>query len=172
MRGTGAAVAIGLEPSGEMVAAGIASHGPLADAEIIAGDVRSMPFPDQAFDTVWCRLVLGHLPQIEQAYAELGRVADAGGTVVVSDFHPAAYAAGHRRTFRADGHVIEIEHFVHCIELHVEAAGAAGLSLLASREAAIGADVRAFYEQAGVAGLYARHAGLPVVLALSFRKGA
>lgn len=170
LRNSGAAAAIGLEPSSEMVAAGTASEGPLTDAEIILGDVRSMSFPDRSFDIVWCRLVIGHLPEIEQAYAELGRVADEGATVVVSDFHPAAYEAGHRRTFRAGPTVFELEHYVHDAEQHIGAAQAAGLSALQVREAAVGEEVRRFYEDAGRGSVYPAHIGLPIVLALSFRR--
>lgn len=167
---TGAAVAVGLEPCREMVAAGIAAERPLARTQIMRGDVRAMPLPSAAFDVVWCRLVLGHLPKIGNAYAELARVADFGATVIVTDFHPAAVDAGHRRTFRSGGEVIEAQHFVHRPEEHIQAARAAGLGLREIRDAAIGSDVRAFYEEAGRPELYPDHFGLPVVLAFSFRR--
>jgi malonyl-CoA O-methyltransferase len=170
LRSAGAAIAIGVEPVPEMVAAGVAVDGPLRDVEIVTGDVRHIPMPSRAFDVVWCRLVLGHLPSIGEAYAELARVADCGATVVVSDFHAAAVEAGHRRSFRAGAKVIELEHYVHRAEDHIEAASVAGLVFRDMRESAIGPDVRSFYERAGKIGEYARHAGLPVVLTLSFRR--
>jgi malonyl-CoA O-methyltransferase len=169
-RSAGAQTAVGLDASSEMIEAGVASGGPLAGLRLLVGDVRDMPLEDRAFDVVWCRLVLGHLPNVEKAYAEIARVADSGAHIIVSDFHPAAVEAGHRRSFRIGAKVVELEHYVHRLEDHIEAARAAGLSVEEVRDAAIGTDVRSFYERAGRLSAYPDHLGLPVVLALSFRR--
>jgi SAM-dependent methyltransferase len=42
--------------------------------ENIGGDVRSLPFPDRSFDLVFCAEVLEHVPNVEQAAAEIVRV--------------------------------------------------------------------------------------------------
>ena len=172
IRETKAAAAVGLEPCREMLAAGVAADGPLTGVDLVVGDVRDMPLQSGAFDVVWCRLVLGHLLEIGRAYAELARVANDGATVIVSDFHAAAAEAGHRRSFRIGDELIEIEHHVHRPADHINAACTAGLALENMREAAIGNDVRPFYEDAGRLESYPGHVGLPVVLALSFRKAA
>jgi malonyl-CoA O-methyltransferase len=138
----------------------------------LVGDVRDLPLPDRAFDVVWCRLVLGHLPECGQAYGELARVADAGARIIVTDFHPAAAAAGHRRTFRDTAGVHEVEHHDHGVEGHLAAAHAAGLTLVARRDARIGESARPFYAAAGKLDLYQRDLDLPVVLALAFGRGA
>jgi malonyl-CoA O-methyltransferase len=166
----GAADAVGIDLSSDMLEAGVGLGQVAAGVRTLVGDVRHLPFSDSAFDMVWCRLVLGHLAEIERAYAELARVTVPGGTIVVSDFHPAAHAAGHRRTFRDDDGVHEVEHYVHDLSVHAGAARAAGLTPTATREAAIGPDVRGFYEEAGRSGLYAAHLDLPVVLAIAFRR--
>ena len=170
LRDAAAASAVGLEPSHEMVAAGLSNHGPISGAEIVSGDVADMPLEDRSFDVVWCRLVLGHLPRIDEAYAELARVADYGAAVIVSDFHPAAVDAGHRRSFRVGAQRFELEHHVHRPEEHMAAARAVGLGLREVRDATIGSDVRSFYERAGRLDAFPDHFGLPVVLALAFRK--
>lgn len=170
IRNAGAAFAVGLEPCREMLAAGVATEGPLSGVDLVVGDVREMPLQASGFAVVWCRLVLGHLPTIGEAYAELARVADFGATVIVSDFHPEAVDAGHRRSFRLADVVIEIEHHVHRIGDHIEAASAAGLAVEQMRDAVIGNDVRPFYENAGRSGSYGEHLGLPVVHAIAFRK--
>jgi malonyl-CoA O-methyltransferase len=170
LRASGAAHSVGLDESGEMLSAGIERDGPIADAGLFVGDVRAMPLADRSFDVVWCRLVLGHLDRIDEAYAELARVADAGATIIVSDFHPAAYEAGHRRSFRAVGTVIEAEHHVHDADDHIRTAQAVGLTLNGVRDGTIGNDVLPFYERAGRTADHALHIGLPVVLALSFRQ--
>lgn len=169
LTGCGAAEAVGIDLSPEMLDAGIGRGAVAPGVRTLVGDVRHLPFPDRCFDLVWCRLVLGHLPEIGGAYAELARVTLPGGMIVVSDFHAEAHAAGHRRTFRdADG-VHEVEHHVHDLSAHADAGCAAGLVAVITREAVIGPAVRPLYDQAGRAALYREHVDLPVVLALAFR---
>ena len=170
LRGTGAAIAVGLEPSREMIAAGKANHPGTDHVEIVTGDVRDMPFASRAFDVVWCRLVLGHLLAIERAYRELARVAEHGAKLIVTDFHPAAVLAGHCRSFRVGGEIFELEHYVHSSEDHIEAALEAGFQFEEVRDAAIGNDVLPFYQSAQKLEVYPEHLGLPVVHALSFRR--
>ena len=167
LQGTGAALAIGVDLSPEMLAAG-GRRDPCV--ETMVGDVRDLPLPERAFDVIWCRLVIGHLPDCAPAYAELARVADVGARLVVTDFHPAAWAAGHRRSFRHAERVHEIEHYVHDFGRQVTAAKAAGWRLVEARNAVLGRTAQPFYDQAGRAALYAEHEGLPVVLGLAFER--
>jgi malonyl-CoA O-methyltransferase len=170
MSGTGAAAAVGVDLSPEMLRAGI-GVGRLRDGlETLVADVRALPLPDRSFDVLWCRLMIGHVPDPWAVYAELGRVADAEARLIVTDFHPAAHGAGHRRTFRHGEEVLEIEHHVHELGTHRSAAAAAGWRIAEVREAAIGPTVLPFYERAGRAGLYLEHLGLPVVLGLAFER--
>jgi malonyl-CoA O-methyltransferase len=170
IRSAAAATRIGLDLSSDMLLAGIADDTACPGFEPIVADVQAMPLGSRSFDVVWCRLVLGHLPRLDAAYPELARVADYGAMVIVSDFHPAAVEAGHRRSFSIDSEVIEVEHYVHSAATHIDTARAAGLELVDLREAIIGEDVRPFYERAGKHAAYRDHVGLPVVLALAFRK--
>lgn len=172
LRKAGAAVSVGLDSSREMIAAGIAADSQPQGLQFIVADVRAMPVDDASFDVIWCRLVLGHLPELDAAYRELARVADLGAHVIVTDFHPAAHEAGHRRSFRAGTEVIELEHYVRQAHQHIEAAKNAGLVLVATRDASIGNDVRSFYTEAGMDSAFSAHVGLPVVLALAFRTEA
>ena len=165
LQGTGASFAIGVDLCPEMLAAGARG-----DFDTLVADVRDLPLPRAAFDVLWCRLVIGHLPDPAPVYAELGRVADFGARLVLTDFHPAAHAAGHRRSFRHEGEVHEIEHHVHDLATQLIAARAAGWRLIETREAAIGLEVLPFYEKAGRPQLHAEHLGLPVVLGLAFVK--
>lgn len=166
LRGTDAARAVGVDFSPEMLAADDGNA-----AELLVGDLRILPLADQTFDVLWCRLAIGHLADCRPVYAELARVADEGARLVVTDFHPDAHAAGHRRSFRDCGGLVrEVEHHVHQPADHLAAAGAAGLEPIETREARIGPEVRRFYEQAGHEALYPQHEGLPVILALAFRR--
>ena len=164
-RECGATVAMGIDLTPAMLAQ--ARGEPL----LAAGDARALPVADGAFDVVWCRLVLGHLPELERAYGELARACAPDGVVLVTDFHPAAAALGHRRTFRdEDGELHELENHVHRVRTHVEAASRAGLSLRVQREMTVDETVRGFYVRAGRIDAYERQRGLPLVLALVFAR--
>jgi len=165
----GAGKAVGVDLSPAMLEIARANPG-CADAVLIEGDLRALPLADRSFDLVWCRLAIGYVAELPLAMAELARVADAGACVLVTDFHPAAIAAGHRRTFHAEGATREVRTYAHTEEQLVEAARRAGLSLRARGEAVIGPQVRPFYRRAGKVELYDAHRGLPVVLGLCFTR--
>jgi malonyl-CoA O-methyltransferase len=59
---------------------------------------------------------------------------------------------------------------VHRTQDHLAAARSAGLELAQMRDAAIGTDVRSFYASAGRLEAFPNDVGLPIVLALAFRK--
>jgi SAM-dependent methyltransferase len=54
-----------------------------ATIELWSGDIRALPFEDQAFDAVWCSSVLGYLEDPRAAIIELARVTRAGGRVAI-----------------------------------------------------------------------------------------
>jgi len=165
LHAAGAAFGVGIDLTTEMLRRAL-------DTDFVAtADVCALPFAASVFDVVWCRLVIGHVRNIEAAYAEFARVCRSGGAVVVSDVSPDAIAVGHRRTFRDDtGVVHEVEHFVHSREAHIEAANAAGLELEQRRAGVIGPSIKRFYDEAGRLPAYEAQAGLPIVVALSWRK--
>jgi len=155
---------IGVDASPEMLLAG-------GRPNVVAADIRALPFQAAQFDMIWCRLVLGHLADPLPAYRELVRVCCPGGHVFVTDFHADAVAAGHKRSFRdASGVVREVEHHVH--RDHIKTAALAGLLPVAQQNAAVGPSIRGFYQQAGRIDAYERDFGLKLVAAFVFRRPA
>ena len=55
-----ARLCVGIDLVAEMIHAGARER--TASAACAAADVRALPLRDAAFDVVWCRLVLGHVP--------------------------------------------------------------------------------------------------------------
>ena len=161
--------AVGVDLVYEMLAKG--RRDPARPAATAEADVRALPFPSARFDVAWCRLAAGHLPSLGALYRELARVLRAGGSAVVTDFHPEAVRRGHARIFRdAAGARHQVEHVVHETRAHDDAAAAAGLSFDAGGWLGVGAETRVFYERAGKLDRYARDAGMPLLLALKFRR--
>jgi malonyl-CoA O-methyltransferase len=156
--------AVGIDISPEMIAvAGLYS--------VVAGDIRHMPFAPGKFDMVWCRLVLGYLRDPLPAYEEFRRVCMPGGYVFVTDFHPDAVRAGHRRTFNDQAGVVhEIESYVHYD--HVDLGLRAGLKLVAARNGVVGPSVREPYVRGLGRKAYIRDFGLKLVSAFLFRRPA
>ena len=165
LRDSNAALAVGIDLTVEMLAASTsAMRGSAADA-------RALPFRPNTFDVVWCRLMVGHLPETEALFAELARVCRPNGHVIVSDLAAEAVRAGHQRTFRdADGVTREVEHYVHSADAQRDAAHRAGLELCAHRLGHIGPAIESFYAEAGRLSLYEQQRGTPLVLVLSFQK--
>jgi malonyl-CoA O-methyltransferase len=172
LRDLGAKQAVGVDLCREMVDAGAADLRGNPRVKILTADVRAMPFAAGSFDVVWCRLVIGHVRDCGSIYRELARVTAPGRRVIVTDFHEAAQAAGHRRSFRAGDEVFEVEHHVHSMAKQLREAAGAGLENVAVRPGRVGASVEHIYRSTGKSDLFLEQVGLPVVLALSFRRGA
>jgi malonyl-CoA O-methyltransferase len=154
--------AIGMDASPEMLAAGGLRN-------VVVGDVRAMPFASCQFEMVWCRLVLGHIPDPLRAYQELSRVCMPGGYVFVTDFHPDAAAAGHRRTFTdSEGAVHEIEHYPN--HDHLQLAESVGFSVVSHRDGVVGPSIRSFYSNGIGLSAYKRDLSLKLVTALLFHR--
>lgn len=154
--------AIGIDLSPEMLAAGAVSN-------VVLGDVRNMPFESNSFDMVWCRLVIGHIPDPLRVYQEFSRVCMPGGYAFVTDFHPDAVNTGHRRTLTdSAGLVHGIEHYVHAD--HVQLAAQSGFVLTDHRYGTVGPSIRRFYSRGIGLNAYKKDFGLKLVDALLFRK--
>ena len=121
-RARGAASVIGLDLSADMLLRARA-----VTSAVARGDLAALPFRDGAAGVIVSGLAVGHLRELGGAIAEFGRVLRRGGVVVYSDFHPASYGAGRRRTFAADGRQFAVEHHVHPLAAHEAACSAAGL---------------------------------------------
>src|ERR1041385_387162 len=103
----GAGHVIGVDNSEAMLRAG-------KPGMIMQATMDYLPFAPDSFDVVVCGLATGHLPTtlMRRAISEMARVLRSGGDVLISDFHPALYRNGGRRTFTApDGTEYAVEHY-------------------------------------------------------------
>ncbi|HZT57253.1 MAG TPA: class I SAM-dependent methyltransferase [Pyrinomonadaceae bacterium] len=111
--------------------------------EIVEGRIESLPFADESFDLVWCRDMLVHVPDIEQALKECARVLKKQGRALVMTTHATDLLAPGEaeRAFAAVGVIAE-----NLSPARVEAAFAsAKLKITASEY--IGGELLEFYEE-------------------------
>jgi malonyl-CoA O-methyltransferase len=157
--------AVGVDLSVAMLRAG------RARGRLAAADALALPFRAEVFATVWCRLMIGHVAHPEEVYRDMARVARPGATVIVTDFHPDAIAAGHTRSFRDQAGALHIiEHHTHTHDQHAQAAAAHGLTLVETHHGAVGPAVRDIYARSEKLAWYDRDLGLRLLLALRFRR--
>lgn len=55
------------------------------NVDFIKGDAENMPFPDETFDIVTCRIAPHHFPNIEKFISEVYRVLKPGGQFLLDD---------------------------------------------------------------------------------------
>jgi malonyl-CoA O-methyltransferase len=152
--------ALGVDPSEAMLA--VARRKPGLDGRLAAGDAASIPVASGAADLVLCTLTLGHVPNPAGAMLELERILAPGGTLILTDFHPAAAAHGWRRTFRHEERVYELENHAYTIDQLQAAAG--GLIREECVDAVFGEAERELFDRAGRAGLFEAARAIPAVL--------
>jgi malonyl-CoA O-methyltransferase len=159
-RWTARIAAIGVDASGPMLA--VAAGKPGLRGRLAVSDASALPFTNASADLVLCALTLGHMSDPTVAMREFERVLMPGGTLLLTDFHPAAFAHGWRRTFRRDGQVYELENYPYTVEQLCDAAP--GLTLVERTDASIAEPERELFDRAGRPELFAAARGVPAVL--------
>src|ERR1035437_2567599 len=134
--------AIGVDASPAMLA--VAAGKPGLRGRLAAADATALPIASGAADLVLCALTLGCIRDQAAAMHEFARILAPGGTLLLTDFHPATAAHGWRRTFRHDGRVYELENHAYTLDQLRDAA--ANLELAESAEATIGEPERGLFE--------------------------
>jgi malonyl-CoA O-methyltransferase len=103
-----------------------------------AGAMEALPLKAAAVDGIICGLAIGHCRALPPVFREMARVLRSGGWALISDFHPAAYAKGARRTFTdARGHSYSVEHHVHSLESVSRNAQDSDMDVVQREEAAL-----------------------------------
>ena len=151
--------AIGVDASAAMLA--VAAQKGLR-GRLAVGNAAALPVAGGSADVVLCALTFGHIRDQAAALCEFARVLRPGGSLILSDFHPAAAAQGWRRTFRCAGKVYELENHPYTVAQLCEMAR--GLGLAAAVEASIGEPERELFHRAGRPELFAAGCATPAVL--------
>ena len=144
------------------------ARGAVPGAEFMQADLRALPFADASFALVVCGLALSHLPSLDRAVAELARVLEPGGRLIVSVLHPFQTLLGWNAPFAAaDGGRGFVREHPHLHSDYLSAFTAAGLRITGCHEPVIGEDELATKRRAFrhiPEATAAAYLGLPVVL--------
>jgi malonyl-CoA O-methyltransferase len=128
----GAARLAGVDLSAPMLARAALELAPLrGDTGLVLarGGVTDLPVSDGWADLTISGLVLGHVPDLAAALAELRRATRPGGAVLCSDFHPVGHALGWLRDFKAGGCHYAARHTPHLYSHWHRACAAHGLAI-------------------------------------------
>jgi SAM-dependent methyltransferase len=154
--------AIGIDSSLAML--GVAARKPGLQGRVAAADATALPVATGAARVVVCTLTFGHIREQAATMHELARILGPGGTLILTDFHPAAATHGWRRTFRHGDRVYELENHPYTIEWLQSCASAVGLFAHEWVEAMIAEPERELFHRAGRPDLFEAARQIPAVL--------
>jgi malonyl-CoA O-methyltransferase len=133
-------------------------------------DTRRLPLASGCADLTLCALSLGHLSPMESALAEMARIVRPGGSLIVTDFYPAALVRGWKRTFRNNGQLYEIETYPYTKERLIDCARENGLALQELLEPGFDEPERPIFVRAGKPELFEQVRGIPAVLLARWKR--
>lgn len=129
----------------------------------VCASMLQLPFAADSFDAVISGLALAHAVDIHPWMSEVARVLRTGGTLLYSDFHPAAARAGLTRSFKdRDDQSCSVPHTDYPVAVQLAAAKRAGLKAESIHEVRVGAELNEPF--AGSEYFYQHWGGLPIVL--------
>ncbi len=100
----------------------------LGEANLWAQDMlEPTPLEDGSVEMVLISLVLEHVENPEQAFAEAARLLKTGGRLIILELHPELYAAGSRAKFHVDGQAFHTAAWSHTAADFRRFASGAGL---------------------------------------------
>jgi ubiquinone/menaquinone biosynthesis C-methylase UbiE len=86
-------VSVDVDPEDSELAAALAGEAGLAGRiRFLLQDARSLPFPDSSFGCAAMMEVLHHLDDSQPVLAEMARLVQPGGTIIVAEFIEAGFA--------------------------------------------------------------------------------
>jgi ubiquinone/menaquinone biosynthesis C-methylase UbiE len=141
----------------------------VASSYRVCANMMNLPCASQAFDLVISGLALGHATGVLPWMTEAARVLKPGGTLLYSDFHPAASLAGMARSFKdGNNETCTVPHQCFDIESQRSAAQQAGLAIECLHEIRNGIELCEPFE--GSESFYRRWHGLPIVVVVRARR--
>jgi len=137
---------------------------------LIETDAAAMPLRESSIDFAICSFGLSYVAEASRLAVELARVVKDKGTLILSDFHPAAQARGWKRSFRHRSDVVEIVSFSRSVEQVQKTFEREGFTKVASFELPFGDAERPIFEACGKAALLGEVLGQLAIYVFVFRR--
>ena len=131
-------------------------------SHLLCADMNRLPLRDSIADIAICSLAAGYVPNVENLFRELARVAR---HVIVSDLHERAIEAGWNRCFEAEGCRYQIRQYRHSTRDLDAAAGLAGLRIAWRESSYISEAERQFFVETNRQYAFAAASSVPAILA-------
>jgi len=118
---------------------------------------------DNQCDVILSTLVVAHIKNIMELFAEWNRVIKTSGDIIITDFHPTLLAKGGSRTFKHENESITIENFIYPITEIERSLSSFGFRTVNLIEKKIEDDVKYFYEKHNALNVYEKFKGIPFI---------
>lgn len=99
---------------------------------------HDLPFEAHQFDLLICALTLSHVPNLAHALQEFARVLQAGGYLLITDFHPVHIIYGWKTAFRRAEVTYQLPTMGYTRDDYLEAIKASGLTILEVTDILVG----------------------------------
>ena len=133
------------------------------NGRLVLGNVDHLPFSSEIADVTLCSLAVSFFPRLNRALSEIARITKPGGTVIVTDMHPAGILAGWVRAFRLGPSVYEIEQYSPSIDDLCEAGRRSRLQLQSQLEGCFSEPERKVFQAAGKESLFHQASRIPAL---------
>jgi ubiquinone/menaquinone biosynthesis C-methylase UbiE len=127
-------------------------------------------FEDSTFDLIISTLTIGHINEIENFFEEWNRILRTNGEILITDFHPEAFASGMKRTFVFKEQVIEVENYFYNLDFLKSIFYRLNWEIISVYESVIDNEVRHLFEKQNYLDAYNKYKGKPLILGLRLSK--
>ncbi len=168
----GATNIVGIDLSSPMLMMAASKPG-ISSTSLVQARMEQIPFADSSFDLGIEALALSHLRNIDRAVCEMARVLRSSGILLLSDLHWSFSDRGWQRTFKsilAPSDRLAVQNYSHGLDEYLEAFEKAHLIVEETITPRIDHLVRPFFVKAGMAGIYERYEGQPLLIVFQLRK--
>ena len=125
---------------------------------------------DASSDVILSTLTVAHIEDLAEAFSEWDRALKAGGTIIITDYHPSAFEIGADRTFRHQGRLISIRNTIHPLDGVRRLSKGLGWSEAEFVELMIDEAVKHYYEEQNALDVYTRFYHTPIVYGMRMSK--
>jgi ubiquinone/menaquinone biosynthesis C-methylase UbiE len=136
---------------------------------LIRADMHAIPLPCCSVDLAIVGLALSYFWNLELFVAELQRILRPEARILATEFHPAAYEQGWKRSFRVDGVHFDVSHYAYSPE-DVTQTFKKAFQLICASHLFLDEPERPIFEKAGKSALFEQSRTIPALVLWEWKK--